>query len=148
MDFGALLGTATSRIASSNPALTAAQASRQIDFAALGDDYLRGAREVVHGHPLLIDKMPINYLYCGMIAAALPKARIIHLVRDPLDTCYAIYKTLFYNAYPFSYALDEIGEYYLAYQQTMRHWHALLPGRSWTCTTKNWCAIQTGRLLG
>ncbi|WP_349657299.1 sulfotransferase [Xanthomonas sp. 10-10] len=129
MDFGALLGAATSPILSSNPMLTAAQASLQIDFAALGEDYLRGAREVVHGHRLLIDKMPINYLYCGMIATALPKARIIHLVRDPLDTCYAMYKTLFYNAYPFSYALDEIGEYYLAYQQTMRHWHALLPGK-------------------
>ncbi|NYI18822.1 tetratricopeptide (TPR) repeat protein [Xanthomonas arboricola] len=127
MDFGALLGNATSRVLARNPDLTPAQASLQIDFAALGGDYLRGAREVVHGHPVLIDKMPINYLYCGMIAKALPQARIMHLVRDPLDTCYAIYKTLFYNAYPFSYALDELAEYYLAYQQTMRHWHAVLP---------------------
>ncbi|CAD7378998.1 sulfotransferase [Xanthomonas arboricola] len=128
MDFGALLGNATSGALSTNPELTAAQASLQIDFAALGQEYLRGARELVRDHPVFIDKMPVNYLYCGMIATALPRARIIHLVRDPLDTCYAIYKTLFYNAYPFSYALDELADYYLAYQQTMRHWHAVLPG--------------------
>ncbi|WOB51982.1 sulfotransferase [Xanthomonas hydrangeae] len=127
MDFGAVLGSATSGVMASNPGLTAAQASLKIDFAAVGKEYLRGAREVVHGHPVLIDKMPVNYLYCGMIATALTRARIIHLVRDPLDTCYAIYKTLFYNAYPFSYALDELGDYYLAYQQTMRHWHSVLP---------------------
>ncbi|CAD1789635.1 sulfotransferase family protein [Xanthomonas arboricola pv. juglandis] len=128
MDFGALLGSATSGVLATNPGLTAAQASLQIDFAALGEEYLRGARELVHDHPVVIDKMPVNYLYCGMIATALPRARIIHLVRDPLDTCYAMYKTLFYNAYPFSYALDELADYYLAYQQTMRHWHAVLPG--------------------
>ncbi|WP_115047657.1 tetratricopeptide repeat-containing sulfotransferase family protein [Xanthomonas arboricola] len=127
MDFGALLGSATSGVLATNPGLTAAQASLQIDFAALGAEYLRGARELVHDHPVFIDKMPVNYLYCGMIATALPRARIIHLVRDPLDTCYAMYKTLFYNAYPFSYALDELADYYLAYQQTMRHWHAVVP---------------------
>ncbi|QJD67140.1 tetratricopeptide repeat protein [Xanthomonas campestris pv. badrii] len=130
MDFAAVLGAATSRVMSGDPGkMTAAQASLQIDFAALGAEYVRGASEVVQGHPVLIDKMPINYLYCGMIATALPKARIVHLVRDPLDTCYAMYKTLFYNAYPFSYRLDEIAEYYLAYRQTMQHWHTVLPGQ-------------------
>ncbi|KQQ84224.1 sulfotransferase [Xanthomonas sp. Leaf131] len=129
MDFGAVIGNATSGVMAGNPGLTAAQASLQIDFAAVGKEYLRGAREAVHGHPVLIDKMPVNYLYCGMIATALPRARIIHLVRDPLDTCYAMYKTLFYNAYPFSYTLDELGDYYLAYAQTMWHWHSVLPGR-------------------
>lgn len=129
MDFGMVLGEATARVVSAHPGLTAVQASLKIDFAALGQEYLRGAREVVHGHLVVIDKMPINYLYCGLIATALPKAHIIHLARDPLDTCYAMYKTLFYNAYPFSYALDEIGEYYLAYRQIMQHWHAVLPGR-------------------
>ncbi len=124
-----VLGEATARAMSAHPGLTAVQASLKIDFAALGQEYLRGAREVVHGHPVVIDKMPINYLYCGLIATVLPKAHIIHLARDALDTCYAMYKTLFYNAYPFSYALDEIGEYYFAYRQIMQHWHTVLPGR-------------------
>ncbi|KAB7762398.1 sulfotransferase [Xanthomonas maliensis] len=129
MDFGQLLGHASAQRMASHPELGSAEASLRIDFAALGREYERGAREAVDQHPLLIDKMPVNYLYCGMIATALPRARIIHLVRDPLDTCYAMYKTLFYNAYSFSYTQQELAAYYLAYHRTMMHWHAMLPGR-------------------
>ncbi|MEE7561172.1 sulfotransferase, partial [Xanthomonas sp. Kuri4-2] len=128
LDFGSLLGHATAQQRARHPGQSAAQASRDIDFAALGREYLRGAREAAGGAALFIDKMPINYLYCGLIRKALPRARILHLVRDPLDTCYAVYKTLFYNAYPFSYDLDELAQYYLAYHALMRHWHAVMPG--------------------
>jgi Flp pilus assembly protein TadD len=129
LDFASLLGQATAQRLAQDPAATPAMASRAVDFAALGREYLRGAREAAGGTAVFIDKMPVNYLYCGMIDAALPAARIVHLVRDPLDTCYAVYKTLFYNAYPFSYDLDELASYYLAYRATMQHWHAVLPGR-------------------
>lgn len=128
-DFAALLGHAAGQQRRHDPALTPVQAASRVDFAALGNEYMRGAREAAGGAARFIDKMPINFLYCGMIAAALPKARIIHLVRDPLDTCYAVFKTLFYNAYPFSYDLDELGRYYLAYRRLMQHWHAVMPGR-------------------
>jgi len=46
-----------------------------------------------------------------------------------MDTCYAMYKTLFKQAYPFSYDLCELGEYFLAYRKLMAHWHAAMPGR-------------------
>lgn len=54
---------------------------------------------------------------------------MIHLVRDPMDTFYAVYKTLFKQAYPFSFDLPELGRYFLAYQRLMRHWHRLMPGK-------------------
>jgi hypothetical protein len=63
---------------------------------------------------------------------ALPKAKIIVLNRDPLDTCYAIYKQLFTNAYPFSYQLDELAEYYVAYHRLMEHWKTVLPDAIYT----------------
>lgn len=129
MDFSSLLSQATAQQRLRLPDSSPAQASLAIDFSAVGREYLRGAREAAGGHEVFIDKMPVNYLYCGMIATALPKARILHLVRDPLDTCYAIYKTLFYGAYPFSYDLAELAEYYLAYRETMAHWHEVMPGR-------------------
>jgi hypothetical protein len=75
----------------------------------------------------IIDKTPLNFLYVGLLRAALPKARIIHVRRRPLEVCYAIYKTLFRMAYPFSYSLDDLGAYYLAYRQLMAHWRALDP---------------------
>lgn len=129
LDFGNLLGAAVQRrLRGSAPDATPAAASLAIDFTALGNDYLDGARQAVDGHRLLIDKMPVNFLYCGMIRRALPRARIIHLLRDPLDSCYAVYKTLFFNAYHFSYAQEELADYFIAYRALMAHWHATMPG--------------------
>ncbi len=104
-------------------------ASLQLDFARLGANYLRSTRPQTGHTARFIDKMPLNYLYCGLIAKALPGAKIIELVRHPLDTCYAMYKQLFTLAYPFSYDLGDLAEYYLAYTRMMKHWHAVLPGR-------------------
>lgn len=133
-DFALLLAQASAQLrqqtaAAGEPDISLVSVSRRLDFAALGREYLRGAREAAGGHPVFIDKMPVNYLYCPMLAAALPGARIVHLRRDPFDTCYAVYKTLFYQAYPFSYDLQELAEYYLAYRATMQHWQAVMPGR-------------------
>lgn len=100
-----------------------------IDFEQLGKAYINGTRPLTGQSPHFIDKLPLNYLYIGLIAMALPKAKIIHLTRNPMDACYAIYKTLFNEAYPFSYNLDDLGRYYLAYYKLMDHWRQVLPGR-------------------
>jgi hypothetical protein len=68
-------------------------------------------------------------LYCGLIARALPAARIVHVTRHPLAVCYAMYKVLFDQGYPFSYDLGEIADYYIGYRRLMAHWQATLPGR-------------------
>lgn len=109
------------------------EASLDIDFEELGRAYCQAARELAGEAKGLIqgfvDKLPYNFLYCGYILAALPDARLIHLTRHPLDTCYAVYKTLFFGAYSFSYDLEELAAYYLSYHRHMAHWHAVLPGR-------------------
>ena len=79
------------------------------------------------GAACFVDKLPGNHLHAGLIARALPGARIVHTTRDPLANCYGIYKTLFNRAYPFSYDLDELVGYYAAYRRLMAHWRAL-PG--------------------
>ena len=128
MDFGFHMTGAMRKAQAANPALSPAQATMEMDFAALGREYMRGARQMASGGAQFIDKLPVNYLYCGIIHKALPKARIIHMVRDPLDSCYAILKTMFFNAYDFSYDLDELAEYYIAYRRMMQHWHDVMPG--------------------
>jgi tetratricopeptide (TPR) repeat protein len=102
--------------------------SAHLDFAALGRDYLTRAHAVAAVGPRFIDKMPLNYLYCGLIRRALPNAKIIHLQRHPMAACYAMYKSLFRDGYPFSYDLDEIARYYIAYHRLMTHWRSTLPG--------------------
>jgi tetratricopeptide (TPR) repeat protein len=102
--------------------------SATLDFAALGQDYLHRARAAFDGGGRFIDKMPLNYLYCGLIRRALPNARIIHVTRHPMAVGYAMYKTLFKYGYPFSYDLREIGRYYVAYRRLMQHWEEAMPG--------------------
>ena len=93
------------------------RASLQMDFAELGRNYLKAVQPLAGGHRYFIDKLPFNFRYCGLIHQALPNARIVHLRRDPLDTCYAVFKTLFINAYHYSYQLDELAQFYVAYRQ-------------------------------
>jgi len=76
--------------------------------------------------PRFVDKMPMNDLYAGLIYRALPRARIVALAREPLDACYAMYKTLFARAYPFSYDLSDLGQYYAAWHRLMCHWQSML----------------------
>ena len=102
--------------------------SATLDFVALGQDYLRRAQAAFGDHRRFIDKMPLNYLYCGLICRALPNARIIHVTRHPMAVGYAMYKTLFRDGYPFSYDLREIGRYYVAYRRLMQHWGVVVPG--------------------
>jgi hypothetical protein len=74
--------------------------SATLDFSALGREYLRRVRSVLGGSGRFIDKMPLNYLYCGLIRQALPNARIVHVTRHPMAVGYAMYKTLFKSGYP------------------------------------------------
>lgn len=129
MEFPRLYGNALREQVDADPGRSPAQASLHIDFAELGRGYCRAARELAGQTPGFVDKLPYNFLYCGYILAALPEAKLIHLTRDPLDTCYAVYKTLFFGAYSFSYDLDELAGYYLSYRRHMAHWHDVLPGR-------------------
>jgi tetratricopeptide (TPR) repeat protein len=102
--------------------------SAELDFGKLGETYIKSTRPFTGHTAHFIDKMPLNYLYAGLIHLALPNAKIINLRRNPVDTCYAVYKQLFVDAYPFSYDLDELGHYYVAYDKLMNHWNDVLPG--------------------
>ena len=78
----------------------------------------------------VIEKLPLNYLYLGAIRRSLPAAVPVVLARDPIDTCFAMFRTLFGQAYPFSYDFLELARYYSAYSRLLDHWRRLL-GR-WT----------------
>jgi hypothetical protein len=71
--------------------------------------------------------MPINYLYCGLIHRALPGARIIALRRNPIDTCFAAWKSLLLGPYGFSYDLTDMARYCGAFHRLLDHWQATLP---------------------
>ncbi|WP_374528306.1 sulfotransferase [Novosphingobium sp.] len=105
------------------------KASAAMDHASLGAEYLRRISERRARGPYVIDKTPLNFLYIGLIARALPSARIVHVRRGAMDSAYAMFKTLFRMGYPFSYAQDDLAKYCIAYRKLMAHWRAALPGR-------------------
>jgi hypothetical protein len=145
-DFPQALVEAVSRSANTRsiPRQELVARSARIDFAALGRDYLERTRPATGRTPRFTDKMPLNYLYCGIIRRALPNARIVHLTRHPLATCYAIYKTLFKDGYPFSYDLEEIGRYYVGYRKLMDHWRRTMPGAIHDLSYERLIADQAG----
>jgi hypothetical protein len=79
------------------------------------------------GHDFVIDKTPHNFLYLGLIKRALPHARIIHCLRDPIDTAFSNYRQLFSNGNGFAYDQDDLMRYIQAYEKLMRHWRAVVP---------------------
>ncbi len=96
--------------------------SVKINFNQLAEKYTQATRGYGRNKTHLIDKTPLNFLYLGLIKKAFPQAKIIHVTRHPLDSCYAIYKTLFRMGYPFSYSLDDLARYYIRYNRLMQHW--------------------------
>lgn len=103
--------------------------SAALDMRQLAADYRSRVEQRRSGPPFFIDKTPANFLYIGLIAAALPNARIIHLNRDPMDNALGMYKALFRMGYPFSYDFADLAQYMRAKDGLMDHWRRVLPGR-------------------
>lgn len=93
----------------------------------IGQTYLARLPAVAGGKVRIVDKLPDNFLKIGLIRLALPNAKIIHTVRDPVDTCVSCYSKRFTSGQSFSYDLAELGRYYRYYNQLMAHWRAVLP---------------------
>ena len=101
------------------------------DLARIGDDYLARIKPLTNGRDRLVDKMPTNFLYAGLIPLILPGARIIHCRRDPVDTCLSCYSKQFgKEQLLFTYDQAELGQFYRDYQVLMAHWRQLLPAES------------------
>jgi len=98
-------------------------------LAGLGRAYRRRALQGVPAGRIAVDKLPGNFFYLGLIALALPEARIVHIQRDPLDTCLSNFQQLYDSGQDYSYDLDHLGRYYLDYHRLMRHWRECIPER-------------------
>jgi tetratricopeptide (TPR) repeat protein len=89
--------------------------------------YLAGLPSLAEGKIRIVDKLPENFLRIGLIRLILPNARIIHTMRDPIDTCVSCYSKLFTSGQHFSYDMGELGRYYRRYRDLMTHWRSVLP---------------------
>ena len=97
------------------------------DHQAMGDHYLRELWKQAPDLRYITDKTTSNFYLVGMIHLILPQAKIIHAVRNPMDSCLSCFCLLFKKGLEFTYDLETLGRYYVHYQQLMRHWHSVLP---------------------
>ena len=98
------------------------------DFQRIGREYIDSIWKLAPDAERITDKLPSNFYYIGMIHLMLPHAKIIHAMRDPMDSCFSCYSRLFNeNNLPFTYDLKTLGRYYGRYIKLMQHWHAVLP---------------------
>ena len=101
-----------------------------VDPAEIGQMYLRSTAKQRTKKPFFVDKLPVNYLNVPLILAALPNAKIVHLVRVPIDACFACFKQLLADDYLHSYDQGEMARHHARYRDLMAHFHAEFPGKS------------------
>jgi Tfp pilus assembly protein PilF len=97
------------------------------DLRRAGARYVAEIARLAPDAARITDKMPSNFRLAGLIALALPNARIIHAVRDPLDTCFSCFSKLFAAGQYQTYDLPELARYYRHYESLMDHWRRVLP---------------------
>lgn len=97
----------------------------------LADGYLALLASLSGNASRVVDKMPANFMYAGLIHAAFPRARIIHMKRHPLDTCLSIYFQNFFNIGAYANDLDDLAHYYGEYSRITAYWRATLPPQAY-----------------
>jgi len=92
-------------------------------FADLGGDYIaQSSVQAPAGILRVVDKQPLNFWHLGLVAMALPKARIIHCTRDIRDCGFSIFSQNFNAQQQWSTDLSDIGHYWQGYRMLMDHW--------------------------
>lgn len=106
--------------------------SAQQPLGDMGQHYIDSTRPRTGHTPRFIDKLPLNFLYLGLIHKALPNAKLVCLRRDPMDVCLSNYRQLFasnFSYYRYNLDLLDCGRYYIGFDRLMRHWHDMMPGQ-------------------
>ncbi|MFZ5621970.1 MAG: tetratricopeptide repeat-containing sulfotransferase family protein [Pseudomonadota bacterium] len=108
----------------------------------VGRKYLKLLDGISKTARFVTDKMPHNFLFLGLIGAALPGAKIIHCIRNPMDTCLSIYFHNFNSNHPYSNDLEDLGRYYRGYTALMDHWREVLGAKLFEVTYEDLIANQ------
>jgi len=100
------------------------------DFLTIRQEYLESLSRLNTSEGIITDKWPLNFQYIGFILRAFPEAKIIHLNRDPVATCWSIYKHYFSDiGNGWAYNLEDLVEFYGLYSELMNFWHELFPNK-------------------
>jgi tetratricopeptide (TPR) repeat protein len=105
------------------PESIAKMSQAQVDRAR--DTYVQAIQQHSDCTGFVVDKLPMNYLNLGVAALALPTARVLHLVRDPMDTAISCYSQSFTSHMAFTADLEHLGLTIAQERLIMAHWKAV-----------------------
>jgi tetratricopeptide (TPR) repeat protein len=129
-DFTSQLRFAADHHCSTELDLPIVESSGHFDYAAIGKGYADAVEWRRQGKRFVTDKLPSNFLNIGFILRALPNAKILHMSRDPMETCFSNLREPFSDSTcRYSYDQDELAGYYRHYFSLMQHWRRRFPGR-------------------
>ena len=100
----------------------------RVDFAEVGRRYLEQTQWRADGRRYYVDKLPPNFMLAGCIRRALPAAKVVHMVRDPMDVCFSNYRAMFGDAYAYAYDFERLAQHHAQYGRLMQHWREAMPG--------------------
>jgi tetratricopeptide (TPR) repeat protein len=98
------------------------------DLHSIREQYLDSLMSLNVKESVIVDKMPINFRYIGFILMAFPEAKILHMKRDSMATCWSIYKS-FFNGNAYSFNQNDLAQYYGLYRDLMGFWDELFPNQ-------------------
>jgi hypothetical protein len=98
--------------------------------AELAKNYLSLLRSHAPGAERVVDKAPANLEFLGVIHSVFPKARIIYMSRDPIDTALSCYFQQFSSALSFTLDLGDLAHYSREFHRIMQHWRSVFPAGS------------------
>jgi hypothetical protein len=107
------------------PQMIAKVTPAQLDM--LAKNYLQALSHGAGHAKRITDKLLTNFFFLGLINLLFPNAKVVHTLRDPVDTCLSGFTKLFKDDMPHSYDLAELGRYYRKYRELMDHWQEVLP---------------------
>jgi tetratricopeptide (TPR) repeat protein len=107
-----------------------------LDTAA--ETYLTELRQLAPGKRHIVDKMPGNYMYLGLVGRLFPGAKIIHCVRDPRDIGLSIFTFRFHGSHGYAHDLGDLGWTIAQHARLMAHWRAALPNPILTIRLADW----------
>ncbi len=122
-----LQGALVEAVAPDPDFVQAASRLDELQMRALGARYIERVWKRSPKSSFISDKMPANFFYLGFIRLALPRAKVIHITRDPMDSCFSCFSRLFNDSMEFAYDQGTIGRYFVRYAKLMEHWRRVLP---------------------
>ena len=107
------------------------------DMLLIRKEYLDSLGSLKAKENIITDKMPMNFRLLGFILSAIPEAKIIHLTRDPMATCWSNFNHYFTAGNGFSFDQGDLAKFYLLYQELMNFWHKLFPNKIYDLNYEN-----------